>query len=125
MNMPADHPLRLPPGASAHVFAGSTLSDADVLVFIDTDLLYLPSQTQLAPGATVIQVDRDPMKEDHVFWNYPIDLRLTARPAFALRQLAAALGEVMTSSQRLRAAERRARDRPGPPRQVVASARQS
>ena len=109
INMPADHPLRLPPGAGAHVFAGSTLSDADVLLFVDTDLLYLPSQTQLAPGATVIQVDRDPMKEDHVFWNYPIDLRLTARPAYALRQLAACLAETMTASQRMRAAERRAR----------------
>ena len=64
-------------------------------------------RTQLAPGATVIQVDRDPIKEDHVFWNYPIDLRLTARPAFALRQLHEALAETMTSSQRVRAAERR------------------
>ena len=35
----ADHPLRLPPGASAHVFAGSSLSDADVLLsaFADPD----------------------------------------------------------------------------------------
>jgi acetolactate synthase-1/2/3 large subunit len=109
MNMPADHPLRLPPGASAHVFAGTALSDADVLLFVDTDLLYLPSQTKLAPGATVIHLDRDPIKEDHVFWNYPIDLRLTARPAFALRQLADALPDVLTVSQRQRADERRSR----------------
>jgi acetolactate synthase I/II/III large subunit len=107
MNMPADHPLRLPPGASAHVFSGNALSQADVLLFVDTDLLYLPSQTQLAPGAIVIQIDRDPMKEDHVFWNYPIDMRLTARPAFALRQLHEAVSESMTASQRDRAAERR------------------
>ena len=109
INMPADHPLRLPPGASAHVFAGSTLSDADVLLFVDTDLLYLPSQTLLAPGSTVIQIDRDPIKEDHVFWNYPIDLRLTARPAYALRQLAECLAETMSQSERVRAAERRVR----------------
>jgi acetolactate synthase I/II/III large subunit len=109
MNMPAHHPLRLPPGASAHAFAGSSLSDADVLLFVDTDLLYLPSQTRLAPGATVIHVDRDPIKEDHVFWNYPIDVRLTARPAYALRQLSDALAETMTPSQRVRAAERRLR----------------
>jgi acetolactate synthase-1/2/3 large subunit len=109
MNMPAEHPQRLLPGVGQHVFAGSTLSDADVLLFIDTDLLYLPSQTHLAPGATVIQLERDPMKEDHVFWNYPIDLRLTARPAFALQQLSASLGECMSSTQRVRAAERRSK----------------
>jgi acetolactate synthase I/II/III large subunit len=107
MNMPGGHPLRLPPGASAHVFGGSTLTTADVLLFVDTDLLYLPSQTQLAPGATVIHLERDPIKEDHVFWNYPIDLRLTARPAFATQQLSAALASTMTGSQRQRAAERR------------------
>src|SRR6185369_14884542 len=82
-------------------------SEADVLVFVDTDLLYLPSQTRLAPGATVIQIERDPIKEDHVFWNYPIDLRLTARPAFALRQLSDALAETMSGTQRVRAAARR------------------
>ena len=108
MNMPAGHPLRLPPGTSAHVVSGSALGEADVLLFVDTDLLYLPGQTRLASGATIIQLDRDPMKEDHVFWNYPIDLRLTARPAFGLRQLHAALAESMTAAQRDRAADRRA-----------------
>jgi acetolactate synthase-1/2/3 large subunit len=109
MNMPGTHPLRLPPGAGAHVFGGNALSEADVLVFVDTDLLYLPAQTHLAPGATVIQIDRDPMKEDHVFWNYPIDLRITARPAFALEQLASQLSASMSEAQRQRAAERGAK----------------
>jgi acetolactate synthase-1/2/3 large subunit len=107
MNVAADHPLRLPPGPGAHVFGGSALGQADVLLFIDTDLLYLPSQTQLAPGATIIQLERDPMKEDHVFWNYPIDLRLTARPAFALRQLHQRVGETLTAAHRQLASQRR------------------
>jgi acetolactate synthase-1/2/3 large subunit len=107
MNLPADHPLRLPPGAGAHVFGGPALSQADALVFVDTDLLYLPSQTQLQPGATVVHIDRDPLKEDHVFWNYPVDFRLTARPAYALQQLADHLAEVLTPVQRARAEERR------------------
>jgi acetolactate synthase-1/2/3 large subunit len=107
MNVSGKHPLRLLPGASAHVFGGSALSRADVLLFVDTDLLYLPSQTQLASGAAVIHIDRDPMKEDHVFWNYPIDYRLTARPAFALKQLYEAVADGMSAAQRQRAAERR------------------
>lgn len=107
MNVTGKYPLRLLPGAGAHVFDGGSLSQADVLVFIDTDLLYMPGQTRLAPGATIIQIDRDPMKEDHVFWNYPIDFRLTARPALALAQLHAALNDRLTASQRERAAARR------------------
>jgi acetolactate synthase-1/2/3 large subunit len=109
MNVSGRHQLRMLPGAGAHVFGGNALSEADALVFVDTDLLYLPSQTQIAPGATVIQIDRDPMKEDHVFWNYPIDFRLTARPALALKQLHEALSDGMSSVQRQRAADRRER----------------
>ncbi len=109
MNTSGRHPLRLMPGAGAHVFGGNALGEADVLVFVDTDLLYLPSQTQLAPGATVIHIDRDPMKEDHVFWNYPIDYRLTARPALALKQLYEELADSMSAAQRQRATERRDR----------------
>ena len=109
MNMPASHPLRVPPGGSAHVFGGNMLGEADVLVFVDTDLLYLPSQTTLAPGAKVIHIDRDPIKEDHVFWNYPIDVRLTARPTYALRQLADAVDARLSASERDRVAQRRAR----------------
>jgi acetolactate synthase-1/2/3 large subunit len=106
-NVAADHPLRLPPGASAHVFGGDALTEADALVFVDTDLLYLPSQTRLQPGALVVQIERDPMKEDHVFWNYPIDYRLTARPAYALEQLVAAVDAALTPAQRARADQRR------------------
>ena len=106
-NVAADHPLRLVAGPSNHVFVGQSMVEADVLLFIDTDLLYLPSQTQLASGATVIHLERDPIKEDHVFWNYPIDIRLTAAPAIGLRQLAAAVDGQLTPAQRERARERR------------------
>lgn len=109
MNMPADHPLRVPPGGTAHVSGGPLLSQADVLVFVDTNLLYLPSETTLAPGAKVIHIDRDPIKEGHVFWNYPIDVRLTARPAYALRQLAEAVTRRMSTAERERVADRRER----------------
>jgi acetolactate synthase-1/2/3 large subunit len=109
LNVAADHPLRLPPGPSNHVFVGPALEAADVVLFVDTDLLYLPSQTQLAPGATVIHLERDPIKEDHVFWNYPIDIRLTAASAIGLRQLASAVAQRLTASDRARSDERHGR----------------
>ncbi len=102
-NFPADHPLHL--GYDDKEFVEA----ADVILALDHDYPYIPPRTQPAPGATIIQIDVDPIKETIPLWSFPVDLPIRANSADALALIADFASEMLTDADRQRIEERRAR----------------
>lgn len=73
--------------------ANSLISKADVLLIVECDVPWIPAKTALSPGATVIQIDRDPIKAAMPLWSFPIDIAITSSGAAAIHQIANALEE--------------------------------
>ncbi len=94
VNMPASHPLNVGPGLNRE------LPDADAVVFLDTDIPYVPITVRPATEAAIIHINVEPAHEEYVIWNFPADVRIAANPTTALRQLYAELYGTMTDSQR-------------------------
>lgn len=104
-NFPADHPLHL--GYNYGLEYG--LAEADVVLILDHDVPYIPTRTPLAPEATVIQIDLDPVKERIPLWTFPVDLPIRADTAAALPLLVDAVRDRVTAADRQRIAARRER----------------
>ncbi len=96
-----DHPLNLGPNLARE------LPGADVVLFVDPDVPYVPNLVRPSPDAVLIQIDREPLHEGSVIWNFPISLRITGRAASALEALRDELAQTQTTAQRNAAAERR------------------
>ena len=97
-----DHPLNLGPNLVAE------LPRADVVLFVDPDVPYVPNLVRPAPDAVLIQIDREPLHEGSVIWNFPMSLRITGRAASALVALRDELEQQQNHAERQAAAERRA-----------------
>ena len=88
-----DHRDRLsfPPGHPLYAGeSGQVLTDADVVLILDTEVPWIPVHAAPPPDATVLQIDIDPVKASMPTWAYPVDLSLTADTAVALPMLAVA-----------------------------------
>jgi acetolactate synthase I/II/III large subunit len=99
-SVPASHPLTLGPALA------SELPRADAVLFLDPNVPYVPTQVRPNPEAALVQIDREPLHERYVTWNFPMDLRITARVAQALPALRAAIAEQQTAAQRRQAEAR-------------------
>jgi acetolactate synthase I/II/III large subunit len=95
-----NHPLNLGPSLRRE------LPQADVVLFVDPDVPYVPNVVRPSPGAVLIQIDREPFHERSVVWNFPMTLRITARAATALSALQTALADVQSSAQKQAAQQR-------------------
>jgi thiamine pyrophosphate-dependent acetolactate synthase large subunit-like protein len=102
VNFPAAHPLYQGYAADA------LLRSADVVLILDHDVPYIPTRTSVAPEATVVQVDLDPVKERIPLWTFPVDLPVRADTARALDVIAGYAGELLTDADRRRVESRRA-----------------
>lgn len=102
-SVPGSHPLNFGPQL------GRELPRADVVLFLDPNVPYVPNLVRPAPEARIVQIDRDPFHERWVTWNFPVDLRITASTATALPALLGAVEQARTPAQRQRAAQRRER----------------
>jgi acetolactate synthase-1/2/3 large subunit len=100
VSVAGNHPLNLGPNLL------SELPKADVVLFVDPDVPYVPNMVRPHPEATLIQIDREPLHEGSVIWNFPMSLRITARAATALQSLADALEGAQSTSQKAEAAQR-------------------
>jgi acetolactate synthase I/II/III large subunit len=89
--------------------AGEVLTDADVVLILDTEVPWIPVQAAPPRDATVLQIDIDPVKASMPTWAYPVDLALTADTAVALPLLADELRQLITPARAERWAERRER----------------
>ena len=72
MNFPTTHPLCA--GSDPNPY----LKDADVLLLIDCDVPYVPSQVKADPNAKIIQISIDPIKKDIPLWAFPADVLIHA-----------------------------------------------
>jgi len=87
--------------------AGEVLTDADVVLILDTEVPWIPVQPAPPPDATVLQIDIDPVKASMPTWAYPVDLSLTADTAVALPMLADELRRLITPARAERWTARR------------------
>lgn len=87
--------------------AGEVLTDADVVLILDTEVPWVPVHAAPPPDATVLQIDLDPVKASMPTWAYPVDLALTADTSVALPMLAEELRQQITPARAERWTERR------------------
>jgi acetolactate synthase-1/2/3 large subunit len=103
MSAPGGHSLHVGPDLDEHI------AKADVILFVDTKVPYVPCQVRPAPGSSVIFLDLDPLHANFVMWEYPGDLRIAADSLLGLRALRAAVQDLQTPSRRAAARARRER----------------
>ena len=65
LNFPTDHPLALSVGRDAR------LDNADLVLVLDCDVPWIPSQAPPPATARIIHLDIDPVKEDLPLWLFP------------------------------------------------------
>lgn len=101
-NFPSDNPLH-------QGYDATELTErADVILVVDHDVPYIPTTTDLGPGARVIQIDIDPVKERIPLWTYPVDLPIKADSALALSHLNEIISAKIDASQNAAIEARRA-----------------
>jgi acetolactate synthase-1/2/3 large subunit len=100
-NFPTSHPLHQ--GFQPAPF----VAQADVVLVLDQDVPYIPTQVMPPAGATVVQIDVDPVKERIPLWSFPVTMPIRADSARALELLAAYASELLTDAARVRSEQRR------------------
>ncbi len=96
MNFPTTHPLY--GGTEPNPY----LKDADVILVIDHDVPYVPSQTRPGPGARIIQIDIDPIKQNIPMWLFPVDVLAAADSSKAIPALTKIIRQRVTTEQQSR-----------------------
>jgi len=94
MNFPAQHPLW--GGTNPNPY----LKDADVVLIIDQDVPYIPTQARPRPGAKVIHIDIDPLKQSMPAWHFPVDVFIEADSRKALPALNEIIGLKVTAKRK-------------------------
>ena len=93
-NFPSDHPL----------YQGDEvdplLGQADLILALDHDFPYIPTLSQPADDAFVVQIDLDPVKERIPLWTFPVDLPIRADTAQALDLIADYAAELLNDEAR-------------------------
>ena len=103
VNFPTDHPLNLGTQPTKYV------READVLLFIDTDVPWEPpSRNILRDGVKIIHLERDPMFTAIPGWGFPADLPVTGCSDVSLPVLSAiARDKLADGTAKRKIAERR------------------
>lgn len=121
MCFPNTHPLWADTGeASNHI------ESADVVLFVDIDVPYIPSKARPREDATIIHIDLDPLTASIPLLGFPIDIAIQADSVLALEMLADELrpllaGSAVTIQARSAAVEATNKDRRERYRQIAAS----
>jgi len=96
MNFPTSHPLCRVTDPKPY------LEDADVILVIDCDVPYVPIQAHPRPGARIIHIDIDPIKQDMPTWGFPVDVLVGADSSKALPILSEMISQRLTPGLRAR-----------------------
>jgi acetolactate synthase-1/2/3 large subunit len=83
--LPSSHPMHL--GYQPRPL----LSEADLVIALDTDVPWYPSQESPPPGCRVVHIGDDPAFSRYPMRGFPCDLSITAETVAALNALEAAL----------------------------------
>jgi acetolactate synthase I/II/III large subunit len=101
-NFPTSHPLH-------QGFApGPFVESADVILVLDSDVPYIPTQVTPPAEAAIIQIDLDPVKEGIPLWSFPLTHAVRADSARALELIASHAAELLTDPIKQRIETRRA-----------------
>jgi acetolactate synthase I/II/III large subunit len=85
LSLPADHPCHL--GYDAQPY----LDDADAILVLECDVPWVPSVKAPRPECRVVHLGVDPLFQRYPIRGFACDLAVTAAPAAAVTELAAAL----------------------------------
>ena len=100
-NFPSSHPLHQ--GYQPGPFVGA----ADVILVLDQDVPYIPTQVKPKADAFVAQLDVDPVKERIPLWSFPVTMPIRADSSRALELVADYARDLLTAADRTRIEARR------------------
>jgi acetolactate synthase-1/2/3 large subunit len=100
-NFPTSHPLH------QGFVPGPFVETADLILVLDSDVPYIPTQVTPRVDATIIQIDVDPVKERIPLWSFPLNLAVRADSARALELIAGYAAEMLTDAAKRRIDTRR------------------
>ena len=100
-NFPASH------GLHQGYQSGPFVESADVILVLDQDVPYIPTQTAPRPDAAIVQIDLDPVKERIPLWSFPLTMAVRADTSRALELVAEYAAELLTDEARKRIETRR------------------
>jgi acetolactate synthase I/II/III large subunit len=101
-NFPTTHPLH------QGFLPGPFVETADVILVVDSDVPYIPTQVTPRSDATIVQIDVDPIKERIPLWSFPLTSAIRADSARALELVAGYAAELLTDGDTARIETRRA-----------------
>jgi acetolactate synthase-1/2/3 large subunit len=101
-NFPTSHPLH------QGFQPGRFVETADVILVVDSDVPYIPTQVTPRSDATIVQIDVDPIKERIPLWSFPLTSAIRADSARALELVAGYAAELLTDGDKARIETRRA-----------------
>jgi acetolactate synthase-1/2/3 large subunit len=87
---------------------GPFVDTADVILVLDHDVPYIPTQTMPRRDAAIVQIDLDPVKERIPLWSFPLTLPIRADTSRALEIVAEYAAELLNGETRQRIETRRA-----------------
>jgi len=96
VNFPSSNPM------SAGFNPNPYFQDADLVLVLDHDVPYIPTQARPKADAKIITIDIDPVKPTIPMWTFPADILLQADSSKVLTALAQRVREMMTPEQRAR-----------------------
>ena len=99
-NIATDHPMYL--GSKP----GPAISSADLVLFLDVDVPWVPTLASPREGARVARIDIDPLRSEMGLWTFPCDLLLQGSVAATLPVLTSLVAERRTVAQGGRAQQR-------------------
>ncbi|OGO23488.1 MAG: hypothetical protein A2144_00235 [Chloroflexi bacterium RBG_16_50_9] len=100
LNFPFNHPLVVPSGPLTGTADRSYIENADVILYIDQDVPWLPNVCCPPAGCRIITLDTDPVKLAMPMWDYPVHLPITCDSAKAIPVLTELAGEFITVERR-------------------------
>ena len=101
-NFPTSHPLH------QGFLPAPFVETADVILVVDSDVPYIPTQVTPRSDATIVQIDVDPIKERIPLWSFPLTSAIRADSARALELVAGYAAELLTDGDKARIETRRA-----------------
>ena len=87
---------------------GPFVESADLILVLDSDVPYIPTQTKPRADAAIVQIDLDPVKERIPLWSFPLTMAVRADTSRALELMADHAAELLTDGTRQRIEARRA-----------------
>lgn len=75
------------------------LAEADVVIVIDSDVPWIPAQSNPHPNARIFHLDSDPLKPSMTLWSLPCEKRWQCDSDAALEQLSAAARNIVKKPQ--------------------------